>query len=67
MVKTLKRLTETCQGDGLKISMLTVTDEFTREFLAIKTARRLRAENLLKGMADLFEAHGPSSCLKLPY
>lgn len=39
--------------------MLTVIDEFTRESLAIKTARRLRAENVLKTMADLFEAHGP--------
>jgi transposase InsO family protein len=59
MVKTLERLTETCQADGQKISMLTVTDEFTRESLAIKTARRLRAENVLETMADLFELHGP--------
>lgn len=45
--------------DGRKIRMLTVIDEFTRESLAIKTARRLRAENVLETMADLFEAHGP--------
>ncbi len=34
-------------------------DEFTRESLAIKTARLLRAENVLDTMADLFELHGP--------
>ena len=39
--------------------MLTVIDEFSRESLAIKTARRLWAEDVLEAMADLFEIHGP--------
>ncbi len=43
--------------------MLTVIDEFTRESLAIKTARRRRAENVLETMADLFEAHGPPTLI----
>ena len=44
--------------DGRKFRMLTVIDEFTRECLAILVARRLRADDVLACLADLFIAHG---------
>ncbi len=39
--------------------MLTVIDEYTRECLAIETARRLRHNDVLAVLADLFVKHGP--------
>ncbi len=45
--------------DGRKIRMLTVIDEYTRECLAIETARRLRHNDVLAVLADLFVKHGP--------
>ncbi len=39
--------------------MLTVIDEFTRESLAIEVARRLRSDDVLHVLADLFTRHGP--------
>ena len=44
--------------DGRKFRMLTVIDEFTRECLAILVARRLRADDVLACLADLFIVHG---------
>ncbi len=44
--------------DGRKFRMLTVIDEFTRECLAILVARRLRADDVLACLADLFIAYG---------
>jgi putative transposase len=43
--------------DGRKFRM-TVIDEFTRECLAILVARRLRADDVLACVADLFIVHG---------
>jgi|TARA_B100000315_G_C14509553_1_gene556282 transposase InsO family protein len=39
--------------------MLTVIDEFTRECLAIEVARRLRHDDVLACLAELFTRHGP--------
>jgi putative transposase len=45
--------------DGRTIRMLTVIDEFTRECLAIEVARRLRHDDVLQVLAELFTRHGP--------
>jgi transposase InsO family protein len=45
--------------DGRPIRMLTVIDEFTRRCLAIVVARRLRSDDVLQCLTDLFVAHGP--------
>ena len=39
--------------------MLTIIDEFTRECLAIKVARRLRSDDVLHCLAELFTERGP--------
>jgi len=38
--------------------MLTVIDEFTRQSLAIVVARKLRSDDVLHCLTDLFVAHG---------
>ena len=45
--------------DGKVFRMLTVIDEFTRESLAIAVARRLRSDDVLAYLADLFAERGP--------
>jgi putative transposase len=45
--------------EGRPIRMLTVIDEFTRRCLAIVVARRLRSDDVLQCLTDLFVAHGP--------
>lgn len=45
--------------DGRKLRMLTVIDEFTRRSLAIVVARRLRSDDVMHCLADLFTIHGP--------
>ncbi|MEL7201655.1 MAG: integrase core domain-containing protein, partial [Pseudomonadota bacterium] len=44
--------------DGKKIRMLTVIDEFTRECIAIKVARRLNSKDVLEVLTDLMVARG---------
>jgi putative transposase len=44
--------------DGRRFRMLNVVDEFTRECLAIKVARKLKAADVIETLADLFIAHG---------
>ena len=39
--------------------MLTIIDEYSRECLAILVARRLRSDDLLQLLADLFADRGP--------
>lgn len=39
--------------------MLTVIDEFTRRCLAIVVARRLRSDDVLHCLTELFSWHGP--------
>jgi len=45
--------------DGRAFRMLCVIDEFTRRCLAIVVARRLRSDDVLHCLADLFVEHGP--------
>ncbi len=44
--------------DGRIFRMLTVIDEYSRECLAIEVARRLRSDDVLQVLADLFVRHG---------
>ena len=44
--------------DGRKFRMLCVVDEFTREALAIRVARKLSSTDVIDVLADLFLAHG---------
>ncbi|WP_144404713.1 IS3 family transposase [Belnapia sp. F-4-1] len=44
--------------DGRKFRMLCVVDEFTREALAIRAARKLSSADVIDVLADLFLAHG---------
>ena len=45
--------------DGRAFRMLVVLDEFTRRCLAIVVARRLRSDDVLQCLTDLFVTHGP--------
>ena len=45
--------------DGWSFRILTVIDEFPRECLALPTARRLRSDDVLACLTDLFSRHGP--------
>jgi putative transposase len=44
--------------DGRVFRMLTVIDEYSRECLAIEVARRLRSDDVLQVLAELFVRHG---------
>jgi putative transposase len=50
--------------DGRAFRMLVVLDEFTRRCLAVVVARRLRSDDVLHCLADLFVAHGPPEHLR---
>lgn len=50
--------------DGRKLRLLTVIDEYSRECLAIRAARRFHAQDVLEAMADLFEQHGPPAHIR---
>jgi putative transposase len=45
--------------DGKAFRMLTVIDEFTRESLAIVVNRKLKSDDVLQCLADLFVKNGP--------
>jgi len=45
--------------DGKAFRMLTVIDEYTRECLAIEVSRRLRSDDVLFCLSNLFTRHGP--------
>lgn len=45
-------------ADGKKIRMLTVIDEYTRRCLAIRVANRLKSDDVLEALSDLFIEHG---------
>jgi transposase InsO family protein len=44
--------------DGRRFRMLTVIDEFTRRCLAIVVARKLKSDDVLDCLTDLFVEHG---------
>jgi len=45
--------------DGRAFRMLTIVDEFTRQCLAIVTARKLNSDDVLHCLTELFTIHGP--------
>jgi transposase InsO family protein len=50
--------------DGKALRLLTVVDEFSRECLAIRVGRRLKAKDVLSTMAGLFLQHGVPQYLR---
>lgn len=44
--------------------MLTVIDEFTRQCLAIAVARRLKSDDVLASLTELFVQHGPPAFIR---
>ena len=50
--------------DGRALKLLTVIDEHTRQCLAIKVARKIRAHDVLEVLADLFARYGPPEHLR---
>ena len=47
--------------DGRALKLLTVIDEHTRQCLAIKVARKIRAHDVLEVLADLFARSDPTA------
>jgi len=45
--------------DGRKLRQLTIIDEYRRECLAIEVQRRLRSDQVLFELAELFTIHSP--------
>ena len=45
--------------DGRAIKILTVIDEYSRESLAILAARKIKSDDVLHCLTDLFVKHGP--------
>ena len=50
--------------DGRPLQLLTVVDEHTRQCLAIKVARRIRADDVLSSLTELFVTHGSPAHLR---
>ena len=50
--------------EGRPLKLLTVLDESTRQCMAIKVARKIRAHDVLEVLADLFARHGPPEYLR---
>jgi transposase InsO family protein len=44
--------------DGRKVKILTLVDEFTRECLALRAARRLKSDDVLESLTELFTWRG---------
>ncbi len=50
--------------DGRPLKMLTVLDEYSRECLAIVVARRLKSDDVLEVLTELFAEHGPPAHIR---
>ncbi len=50
--------------DGRAIKILTVIDEYSRESLAIVVARRIKSDDVLHCLTDLFVKHGPPEYIR---
>lgn len=50
--------------DARPLKMLTVLNEYGRECLAIGVARRLRADDVLETLTELFAQHGPPANIR---
>lgn len=51
-------------ADGRPLKMLTVIDEFSRRCLAITVARRLKSDDVLASLTELFVQHGPPAFIR---
>ena len=51
-------------SDGRAFRMLTIIDEFTREYLTIDVARTLKSEDVLERLSDLFICRGVPKYLR---
>ena len=56
--------TATRTHDGRAVRMLTVLDEHTRECLAIVVAKKLKSDDVLHALAELFARHGAPEHLR---
>ena len=56
--------TATRTHNGWAVRMLTVLDEYTRECLAIVVARKLKSDDVLHTLAELFALHGAPEHLR---
>ena len=56
--------TVTRTHNGRAVRMLTVLDEYTRECLAIVVARKLKSDDVLHTLAELFARHGAPDHLR---
>ena len=52
--------------DGRKTRMLNVVDEFTRECLAVRVARKLKAIDVIDVLSDLFMPHAACRAVSAP-
>jgi transposase InsO family protein len=50
--------------DGRPLRLLTIVDEYTRECLSIDVARRLRSDDVLARLTELFVQRGPPAYLR---
>ena len=50
--------------DGRPLKLMTVLDEHTRECLAINVARKMKGNEILEVLTDLFVRHGPPEHLR---
>ena len=50
--------------DGHKFHILSIIDEASRECLALPVARRLRSEDVLAALAELFVIRGPPAHIR---
>jgi transposase InsO family protein len=51
-------------NDGRAFRLLNILDEFTRECLAIKVARKLRSKDVLETLGELFVKRGVPGCIR---
>ena len=51
-------------GEGRKFRILSIIDEASRECLALPVARRLRSEDVLAALAELFVTRGPPAHIR---
>ena len=54
---------DTCNR-GHRLKFLTITDEFTRQSLAVVTATSIRAERVRQELERLFHRHGAPECIR---
>ena len=50
--------------DGKPLRILTIIDEYSRECLALVVARRLRSDDVLQTLTDLFVVHEPPAYIR---